>query len=414
MVYIGYLEVPFIIFGTSIATFIFSHLILGALLLLVVFFFVGWPSRWTPIAVCAVAFMAVDPAYIFTWRTQAYITTFPTTFVLLALWLILKADDRDDRRWLHALSGALIGAAFWGYFIHIFFVPGIILSIYLRNRLDPRQAAALIGFFVLGLCCGAFFYFIGYALYFKQLGLWGGIEWMRRALASMTQLQAAEAEASLRDRLLFSFSMLRLSLTGEFHDIMIFGGGDDFPLQKVKMALFILTPLGVAILIASRAATASACLPADQADQQCECSQAWPVDSVPNDSNGSWACSALPQRRQLSGDERAGLRLSHSATQQAKARASACSRGSPPSNSAMPARSSKKARQSSSTQLSRPMCRTAARSSVASAARSSTAPRSVATGAATSAATPASAIFPALWFSWRSGRNWRSSGCFWA
>jgi hypothetical protein len=239
----AYLAVPFIIFGSSVATFVFSHFVLGALLLLVAFFFVAWGSKCTPIAVCAVALMGLDPAYIFTWRTQAYITTFPATFILLALWLILKADDRTDRRRLYALSGGLMGVAFWGYFIHIFFVPGIVLSIGWRNRLHPRQAAILIGFFSLGLCCGAIFYFIGYILYFKQLGLWGGIEWMRRALADTPQLKAAGAELSLPDRLLYSFSMLRLALTGEFHDIMIFGGGGDSLLQDVKMAIFILTSL---------------------------------------------------------------------------------------------------------------------------------------------------------------------------
>jgi hypothetical protein len=239
----AYAAVPFIIFGTSVAVFVFSHIVLGALLLLIAFFFVGWASKCSPIAVCAVAIMGVDPAYIFTWRTQAYITAFPTTFVLLALWLILKADDREDRRRLYARSGGLMGVAFWGYFIHIFFVPGIVLCIGWRNRLRPRQAASLIGFFALGLCCGAILYFIGYALYFKQLGLWGGIEWMRRALANLTQLQAAEAEISLRDRLFLSFSMLRLALNGEFHDIMIFGGGGDSLLQDVKMAVFIVTSL---------------------------------------------------------------------------------------------------------------------------------------------------------------------------
>jgi hypothetical protein len=63
------------------------------------------PQKCSPIAVCAVALMGIDPAYIFTWRTEGYIPAFPATFVLLALWLILKADDRDDRRRLYALGG---------------------------------------------------------------------------------------------------------------------------------------------------------------------------------------------------------------------------------------------------------------------------------------------------------------------
>jgi hypothetical protein len=239
----AYWAAPFIVFGSSVATFVFSHFVLGVSLLFVVFFFVSWAARPSPIAVCAVALMGLDPAYIFTWRTQAYITAFPAAFVLLALWLILKADDREDRRRLYALSGGLMGVAFWGYFIHIFFAPGIVLSIGWRNRLRPRQAAILIVFFFLGLCCGAMFYFIGYTLYFKQLGLWGGIEWMRRALNDMPQLNAAGAEASLPDRLVYSFSMLRMALTSEFHDAMIFGGGGGSLLQDVKMAVLILVSL---------------------------------------------------------------------------------------------------------------------------------------------------------------------------
>ncbi|MFB9985330.1 hypothetical protein ACFSQQ_09580 [Mesorhizobium kowhaii] len=65
----------------------------------------------------------------------------------------------------------------------------------------------------------------------------------------------------------------------------------------------------------------------------------------------SWACSL----RQRPGGERTGLRFSHSAMQQANARASADARGSPPSNSAMPARSSKNANQSSPDQPSLPV-----------------------------------------------------------
>ena len=61
----AYLAVPFIIFGSSVATFVFSHFVLGALLLLVVFSFVAWASKCTPIAVCAVALMAARPSLYF-------------------------------------------------------------------------------------------------------------------------------------------------------------------------------------------------------------------------------------------------------------------------------------------------------------------------------------------------------------
>ena len=104
---------------------------------------------------------------------------------------------------------------------------------------------------------------------------------------------------------------------------------------------------GALIPIAASADTALACRASYQAGQQRECSQTWPVGSVPKGSSGSWACSRSPHPRQRPAGERSGLRFSHSTTQQAKAWASASARGSPPSNSTMPARSSKKTCQSS-------------------------------------------------------------------
>ena len=89
---------------------------------------------------------------------------------------------------------------------------------------------------------------------------------------------------------------------------------------------------GVAIPIASSTATAWAFRRANQLDQQREWSHEWPAPSVPK---GSSTCpsasSAFPHPRQRSGDNQTGLRLSHSTTQQSKARASAWAHGRPPS-----------------------------------------------------------------------------------
>ena len=132
---------------------------------------------------------------------------------------------------------------------------------------------------------------------------------------------------------------------------------------------------------------------------------------------GSWPCSASPQRRQRSGGERTGLRLSHSATQLVKARPGLQARSRPPSTSAIPARSSKKTCQSSRDQSSRP-CRSSAtisdlwrasrlritggRGAAASSARSSPSRRSSTPAAlaafralAALAASPSSLRFPA-------------------
>lgn len=100
-------------------------------------------------ATLALAALAVDPTFVFAWRTQHYLQLFPLVFLASGLALlgrhrVMRADGRREFRTLF-VAGALLGFAAYGYFVFAFYAAAAI-AVYMAaegRRRGGWQAIAL-------------------------------------------------------------------------------------------------------------------------------------------------------------------------------------------------------------------------------------------------------------------------------
>jgi hypothetical protein len=170
----AYLAVPFyLVFGGTILSIRISHMFLAISILVAAFALLRAAAVPTKILIFALLLLATDPAFIFAFRTEAYIDTFPICLVMVALCILIS-----NRSWAaHVVAGATLGFAIWCYFIYAFFLPGVFVGIFM-SRDSGRQVVALI----VGCAIGASPYAAGYAFLFHDMGWQPGISWLEHAV----------------------------------------------------------------------------------------------------------------------------------------------------------------------------------------------------------------------------------------
>jgi hypothetical protein len=134
------------ILGIRIANMAFGLLVLaGAALFLMSFRVRPW------LAAVVLALLALDAGFLFSFRTQFYITMLPVAAVFASAALVEFKKDTPGKAtafW----SGFLAGLACYGYFVHIAFVPALAALAYWRWRRAPALKyliACWIGGFVI-------------------------------------------------------------------------------------------------------------------------------------------------------------------------------------------------------------------------------------------------------------------------
>jgi hypothetical protein len=241
----AYLQLPFLLFGAGVATFQISHMFLAWLVATALFALMRRLSgSWAlASAVCGLALL--DPAFIFTFFTQAFITTFPDAFVLLACLIALKDEGADSVTRRYFIVGCLLGLAIWGYFIFTFFLPGFFLYVVIENmRLNTpgaRTLAQLLSLAV-GVVCGSVLYLVGYGLLFHTLGLRGGLDWLGGVLGALPQLRT-EPGFGFADQFDFAARQSLSVLTGNWHAATIFAANKMSPVEIAKAAILVVAPL---------------------------------------------------------------------------------------------------------------------------------------------------------------------------
>ncbi|MBS0561367.1 MAG: hypothetical protein JSR21_15070, partial [Proteobacteria bacterium] len=90
------------------------------------------------IAGACLALLAIDPGFLFSFRTQFYITLIPVAFLFASAALLAARRDRLSALPL-GLSGLLAGIACYGYFIYAFCVPAV--ALYAARISVPRLGA---------------------------------------------------------------------------------------------------------------------------------------------------------------------------------------------------------------------------------------------------------------------------------
>ncbi len=230
------------LFGTTVAGVRLTHAVfaLGVLAALHALLLRGGVRPWLAAAV-GVA-LAVDPAFAYAFRTQAYITVAPAAWLLLALYCLVRAREPEAAspgRWLFA-SGALCGLAAVGYFVWAFVLPPIAYVAWRTPRPDAparRPPAA----WLQGLATGSIAYPIGYLLIARKLGSFTGmVDFVRDQQAHLGAFRSA---LPLAERVEYAWRTVDMAASGAWHSAIMFGGEVvPLPGSALKVGLVVALP----------------------------------------------------------------------------------------------------------------------------------------------------------------------------
>jgi hypothetical protein len=188
--------------------------------------------------------LAVDPTFVYAFRTQNYITMAPAALLMLSVVALLRARTSTGRtrtRWL-AACGLMGGMACWGYFVYAFFVPALLLAAwFIPDRPKDRSSQF---FHVLvtgtGMALGAALYATGFLLVAWQMGgLNEGIEYY---LTSQPNLKTADAGVTMGVRLAHVKSILIMVFNNSWNHALIFSEYSPIPAAVYKFFLLMGVP----------------------------------------------------------------------------------------------------------------------------------------------------------------------------
>jgi Dolichyl-phosphate-mannose-protein mannosyltransferase len=243
-----WLGLPFFaLFGTTVTGLRLTHAmfalaILGASYLVLIR---GRLMPWR--AALAGLALALDPAFSYAFRTQSYITLAPTAWLFVSLYALQRAVGAQSHRW-HFVSGIFYGLAVVGYFIYAFFLPAILLALWLFRRDASATAGsgalrAELPYWLAGLTLGGIFYPVGYALFILDAG---GLEVAWQQFQQTQQaLGAFSAQTPLAERMAHVGTMFRAVFSNWFHHQLIFSEYAPLPGSTPKMWLLLALPVAL-------------------------------------------------------------------------------------------------------------------------------------------------------------------------
>jgi hypothetical protein len=203
------------------------------------------------LALLITALLALDPVFIFAFRTQSYITLSPVLFVLVAFYLLLLLRDRLDVstriggfRAVLILSGLLAGWAFYGYFIYIFFLPAFIGMVVHLSRKPGYSPSKMTLYWVAGFALGSILYFVGYGRLWLELG--GLSQIFKRA--SEISVTGSTIEFYARPYQLFTHAVSALS--GNYQHSVMFSQASPIAHGVLKLIVLVaITLIAVSVAV---------------------------------------------------------------------------------------------------------------------------------------------------------------------
>jgi hypothetical protein len=231
----------FWLWGTNIVSLRLVHGLFGAAVLAAMFIVLHRSTGRIWLTAGIAVALALDPAFITTFRTQSYITVQPALWLLLSVGLLLRPPDpARPRRGVFA-SGICYGLAVYGYFIYAFFFPAVAWLVWRRGRPGGRPAIRTYLAWMIGALAGAIGYIVGYALIMvQQGGVGAGIHYI---LQTQSELNAFSSTLDLAARIKASWAMLGPAVLGNaWHNALMFGEGWMVPALRVKEGILLGVP----------------------------------------------------------------------------------------------------------------------------------------------------------------------------
>jgi hypothetical protein len=243
-----YLALPvFWLLGTTVTSLRVAHALfaLGILAAMYALLIRSKMDRWWAAAICAA--LVLDPGFVYSFRTQSYITVAPVA------WLLLSVDSLRQRastmpakrtRWL-GLSGLFFGLSIYGYFVYAFYVPALAIAVITwRAKDEPSDvgdAVRGLAYWGAGILCGCGFYVLGYGLLAKdQSGLHGLVSYV---MQYQEGIGAFSAHQPLSDRMFSAWHFVESIFHNWWNTALMFGDYTPVPGAYLKTAILLGLPV---------------------------------------------------------------------------------------------------------------------------------------------------------------------------
>ena len=240
----------FWLFGTTVEGLRIVHALFGLGVLAALYALLASAGVRPWLATLATGALAVDPVFLFAFRTQSYITMSPAAWLLLALLFLLRAQrDASAPRSILA-SGFCAGFAVQGYFVYAFYVPVLVAGVWLwsKARAGSGRAWRDVVHWSLGLVLGVAGYLFGFALIAREEG---GLAALVSYVADQQRaLGAFASPMTLAERIRFVADMVVGVFGNGWHHSLVFAEWNyALPGTPARMLLLLGAPvvlLGIA------------------------------------------------------------------------------------------------------------------------------------------------------------------------
>lgn len=247
----------FWLFGTTVVGLRVTHMMfaLGVLAALYAMLRVTTGSRFWSAGACLA--LAVDPVFVYAFRTQSYITMFPSAWLVLSVLATTRVEAATARAARHLMFGCgfLLGFAIYGYFVYAFYAAAIAVAAGLaaRARSDRGDGVSwrqLMVAWCCGLALGVVFYILGYILMAHALG---GVGKLIHYIATVgNQLGAFESGSPYGDRLTHVIAMTKAVFNNAFHHELMFGESVPMTAAPLKIAILLGLPPAIWVFLEFR------------------------------------------------------------------------------------------------------------------------------------------------------------------
>jgi hypothetical protein len=230
--------------GTTVESLRIVHALFGLGVLAALYALLASAGVRPWLATLATGALAVDPVFLFAFRTQSYITMSPAAWLLLSLVFLLRAQRNLPSPRAMLACGLFAGLAVQGYFVFGFYVPALVAGLWLwsRARAGAAQAWRDLGRFGVGLLAGIAGYALGYALIAREEGGLAGL--VRYVAEQQRALGAFASPMTFAERIRFIEWMVVGVFGNGYHHSLMFGEeGYRLPWTTERLILLAGAPL---------------------------------------------------------------------------------------------------------------------------------------------------------------------------
>ena len=245
-----YVGLPaYALFGTGIVGIRLANLLFGLIVIAAAGGFLRAFRVYPIIGSVCLAALAVDPGFLFSFRTQFYITLLPLAFLLTSIALIECRKSRLTS-WISVAAGFLAGASVYGYFIYAFLLPAAALHAFWRSCGAPYQRRLAFRWLV-GLVLGVTPYLLGMLLILRATG--GVRGFLHFIVHNLNELGAASSPMPLVERVSYFGTMVSWTLQDVGPASMMLHGTLPITFPGIKFALLLAVPaLGLIVSLILR------------------------------------------------------------------------------------------------------------------------------------------------------------------